>query len=372
MDPNLIPAVDSAGLPGPAWLFHLLLVCTFFLHLLFMNLALGGTLLAAIAHSLSGGRQDDPRGALARRLVTMNGFGISLAITTGVAPLLFIQVLYHQYFYSATILMGGAWFGLVGLLVVGYYAAYLYKLRGAPATGNGGGIWLWTTALFFLLIAAIHVAVHLLHAQPGMWKSVADGGWNVLQDPTFAPRLLHFVLAGVGLSALVAAWWAMRQAVRGVDPQLNASIATFAWKWALWSTLALVVDGVLFLMILPRTVLIGVMQGGAAVHIPLTLGILGAIGLLMMMARVRNPVESASTVSGTLSAMLLVIAVMSVTRHQIRLIYLQPTEHLQSFSIVPQWFNFGLFAVVLLACLGTVAYMVRRVLNSPAQGADAA
>ncbi len=47
MTPDLVPAVDAAGLPGPVWLFQALLVFTFFLHLLFMNLTLGGTLLAA-------------------------------------------------------------------------------------------------------------------------------------------------------------------------------------------------------------------------------------------------------------------------------------------------------------------------------------
>ena len=38
MDNPLIPAVDAFPIPGPAWLFHFLLVFTFFLHMLFMNL----------------------------------------------------------------------------------------------------------------------------------------------------------------------------------------------------------------------------------------------------------------------------------------------------------------------------------------------
>ena len=38
MQADLVPAVDPAGLPGPPWLFHVLLVFTFFLHMLFMNL----------------------------------------------------------------------------------------------------------------------------------------------------------------------------------------------------------------------------------------------------------------------------------------------------------------------------------------------
>jgi len=55
MPTDLIPALDAAGLPGPPWLFHMLLVSTFFLHMLFMNLTLGGTLLAVIAHFRAGG-----------------------------------------------------------------------------------------------------------------------------------------------------------------------------------------------------------------------------------------------------------------------------------------------------------------------------
>ena len=219
MNPNLIPAVDPAGLPGPPWLFHVLLVFTFFLHLIFMNLTLGGTLLAVVAHLKSGGRRDDFRGVLAGRLMAINNYGISLTITTGVAPLLFIQLIYQQYFYTATILLAPVWFGMLVLLTVGYYAAYLYKFRGAPARGSGGGLWLGVSAFMFLLIAMIHVAVNLVHAQPEMWGSLADGSWSVFSDPTYWPRLLHFVFAGLGFAALVTAWWAVRRAAEGVDTE---------------------------------------------------------------------------------------------------------------------------------------------------------
>jgi hypothetical protein len=372
MNPNLIPAVDPAGLPGPPWLFHVLLVFTFFLHLVFMNLTLGGTLLAVVAHLKSGGRRDDFRGVLASRLMAINNYGISLTITTGVAPLLFIQLIYQQYFYAATILLAPVWFAMLVLLTAGYYAAYLYKFRGAPSRGSGGGFWLCASAVMFLAIAMIHVAVNLVHAQPEMWGDLADGSWSVLSDPTFWPRLLHFVFAGLGFAALVTTWWAVRRVSEGIDVENNTAIARWAWRWALWTTVLQVIDGFLLLLVLPKPVLRAVMSGGMVTLGPLTLAIILGIGLLMMLARVTDPVEKPGLVTGTLSAITLTIAIMTITRHQIRALYLEPSTAQFGFQIVPQWGNFVLFALLLVAGLVTVGYMLRRVLTSPASGADAA
>jgi hypothetical protein len=224
----------------------------------------------------------------------------------------------------------------------------------------------------FFVIAMIHVAVNLVHAQPEKWGSLADGSWSVLADPTYWPRLLHFVLAGLAFAALVTAWWAVRRASEGIDVEDNTAIARWAWRWALWTTVLQVVDGFLLLMVLPQPVLRGIMTGGVATLGPLTLAILLGIGLLMMLARVANPVEKSGLVAGTLGAMTLTIAIMSITRHQVRALYLEPSTAQFSFQIAPQWGNFVLFAALLVAGLATVAYMVRRVVTSPASGADAA
>src|SRR5512140_1075383 len=98
MPASLIPAVDAAPIPGPAWLFHGLLGATFLVHLLLVNAVLGGTLLAAAAQAV--GKRLRPAAVL---FVEMNTWTISLAITFGVAPLLFLQLLYGRYFYTATI-----------------------------------------------------------------------------------------------------------------------------------------------------------------------------------------------------------------------------------------------------------------------------
>ena len=58
---------------------------------------------------------------------------LSFAITLGVAPLLFVQVLFGHLLYSSSIVMAGWWFAIIPLLIVGYYAAYgvAFKFDGA-------------------------------------------------------------------------------------------------------------------------------------------------------------------------------------------------------------------------------------------------
>jgi len=364
MNTDLIPALDAAGLPGPPWLFHFLLVFTFFLHLIFMNLTLGGTLMAFVANLRGGNRPADPNAVLAKRLMGVNTYAISLAITTGVAPLLFVQVLYQQYFYSGTILLGWIWFAMLVLLMIGYYAAYLHKRFRGP--------WLGISALTFFGIAMTHVAVHLIHVQPAKWAQFDTSALSVLGDPTYWPRLLHFVLAAITFAALVAAWWAVRRARAGDDAELNTKIAASAWGWALWATVLQIVDGFVLTAVLPKEVLLGVMRGGVATLGPLTLGIILAIGLLVMLAKTSNPVDNPGLVSGTLAALTLTVAIMAITRHQVRVLYLEPATSQFQAAIVPQWGNFILFAVLLVIGLATVFWMVRRVLTSPAEGDEAA
>ena len=47
--PNLIPTLDPNPLPAPYWVFKLLLIVTFFLHIVAMNFVLGGGVLALVS-----------------------------------------------------------------------------------------------------------------------------------------------------------------------------------------------------------------------------------------------------------------------------------------------------------------------------------
>jgi len=375
MSPDLIPALDPTPVPGPTWLFQGLLVLTFFLHALFLGVALGGSVLAAVAQVRSRGRAGDPRTVLVGRIVAMNAYGISFAITTGVAPLLFVQVLYPQSFYTATLLVPWVWLGMLGLLAVGYYALYLYKLRGAPRLETrgaaGGTAWLVLSAILFLAIAAVHVAVQLVHAQPGLWPRVFQAPWSALAAPVFVARLAHFLLGAISLAAAVIAWWAVRRAHRGGNPEIESPIARYAWRWLVAATTLQLVGGMLLVLLLPGPVLGGLMGGGGA-SVGLGLGMALALALLLLLVTVRDPVEQPRRANAVLVLLAVTVAAMSVLRHQVRDLYLAPFADRFVTPTAPQWGNLALFALCLVLALATVAWMVRRVAVDRATGDEAA
>lgn len=360
MPASLIPAPDATALPGPPWLFHTLWLVTFFLHLLFVNTVLGGSLLAVIAGGAGAGRL-----ALRRLLVGMNSWAISGAITLGIAPLLFMQVLLGRFFYSATILWAWPWFAMLGVLTVGYYLNYLAK-RSLKKGREPLGV-LVVEAACFVCIAVVQVVIHLLHMQPGRWQAVAGSGWQVLADPTFVPRVLHFLLAALGVTAAIVALWAVRWS--GEPEDVRGGMARFGVRIALAAAALQVVDGVWLLLAVPREVLRAFMRGGAATMVPLTLGILLALGLVALLALVRDPLGKPRLVRHALELMVAAVAVMVLTRHQLRDLYLAAARAGEQVAVQPQWGVFALFLVTFLVCVGlTVWALVRAATDRPKAG----
>jgi hypothetical protein len=356
-----IPALDPAPLPGPPWLFHALWLLTFFIHLVFMNVVLGGSILAAVVGTRDIGRD------LRTFFVETNSWAISLAVTFGIAPLLFLQVLFGRFFYSATILVAWLWFGMLVLLTIGYYLNYVAKYR--LRDGRPVSLVLWLEAICFVLIAAIQVAVNLLHLEPGRWTAVAGGYFAAFLDPSFLPRFLHFVLAAVTLSAAILAFTAARRASSGKQGPLTGDLARFGVTTALYATVAQVIVGIWLLLALPGDVLRAFMAGGAPTMIPLVLAILVALGLLVVLARIRDPLATPALVRHGAELIVAAMVVMVITRHELRGFYLAPARASEVLAVKPQWDAFALFLVVFVLCVGlTVWAVVRALRDRPAAG----
>lgn len=123
---DLIPSLDPIPLPAPYWVFKLLLVVTFTLHILAMNFLLGGMVLA-LASRWSGSRERANR--LFTDIATKLPVLLPATVTLGVAPLLFLQVIYGQFFYTSSVLIAWPWFLVLVMLTVAYYGIYYVSAR---------------------------------------------------------------------------------------------------------------------------------------------------------------------------------------------------------------------------------------------------
>ena len=366
MPASLIPAVDPAALPGPPWLFHVLWVITFLIHLVFVNMVMGGSVLAAlVGNSRPGARE------IQSFFVEVNGWAISFAITFGIAPLLFMQVLFGRFFYTATILLAWWWLGMLGILTLGYYLNYIAKSR--LKAGKSVRLILIVEAVCFLKIAAIQVAINVLHLQPARWESVAQQTWAALLDPTFLPRTLHFVLAAIAMAGAVLAFVATRRAATTDDREACMGMARFGLRAAFVTSALALVDGFWLLLALPRDVLRAFMRGGAVTTIPLTVGILLGVWLLVTLSRITDPLAQAKEVRRVAELLVGAVVLMVLTRHQLRGLYLAPWRTDEQIVVATQWGPLALFLVVFVLCVGLTVYaIVRAIKDRPGPGEAAA
>jgi hypothetical protein len=183
-------------LPGRHGLWLGLYITTFALHFVFVGYVLVGTLYALVQAVR---KSDDP---IAERVRDRLPFMLGCGITAGVAPLLFIQLLYQRHFYTANLLMGPRWGAVVPALIVGFYALYVAKAsqkwrRHALVAG----------ALCFLFVAWSWTELHLLMQHESVWSAMYAAGERMYGDAGTAPRLLLWLGVFGVLFASVAIWW---------------------------------------------------------------------------------------------------------------------------------------------------------------------
>ncbi len=353
--PNLIPTFDPNPLPAPYWVFQLLLIVTFFLHIIAMNFVLGGGILALVSKWRSKNHKEAGRIFLdvAKKLPVL----LPAAITLGIAPLLFVQVLYGQFFYTSSILMAWPWFLVLVLLTTAYYGFYYVSYRAGRPSGKAGGVMLLSVILVFLIGFLFSNNLTLSQA-PARWagKYFANpAGWNLnFTEPTLIPRFLHFVVAAVAVGGLLLVFLALANWKR--DPEYARQLLHFGGKAFMYATMAQFVAGIVFLVSLPRDLRMLFMGDSPLATSLLLIGVTGGIGAIFLMSdalRKENIRMAAGYVPGILAV---VIACMSVMRDILRDAYLQPYFHLGQFAVKTQWSVLPLFLALFLA--GVVLWLV--------------
>jgi hypothetical protein len=241
--------MNNIAIPSPdaipvhwAW-FHVLLIFTFIVHLLLMNLVLGGSLLTA---------WDLLRGRTEKRASSTIPVLIALTINFGVPPLLFVQVLYGQFFYTSSVVLAFPWIMVIPVMIVAYYGAYVFVKNSerAPGWSRAG---LFISSLLLLYVAFTLVNNNTLALVPDRWAVYFDEprGMNLnLGEPTLWPRYLHFVIAAVAVGALGrAVYFHFSKDVEERERMIRKNLKIFGWM-----TLIQVAVGTWFWLAMPKDI----------------------------------------------------------------------------------------------------------------------
>ena len=347
-NPSMVPTPDPNPLPAPFWVFKLLLVVTFALHILAMNFMLGGALLALLARWRQKGSQFGTRifSDVAKKVPVMMAATISL----GIAPLLFVQVLYGQFFYTSSILVAWPWFLVLVFLIAAYYGFYFVSYRGERRPRSAGRVMLFSTALV-LIIGFIYTNNLTLSQVPANWAQKyfsSTSGWNLnLSEPTLLPRYLHFMTAAVavgGLYLVLLAWTKWKQ-----DKDYARAIFQLGGKAFLYATMAQFVIGFWFLFSLPRALRMAFLGADPLATGLLCFGIVGALVSIFLMSAALKKGNIRLGALGVTGITALVVLGMSVMRELLRMAYLKPYYNPQQFAVQTQWSPFLLFLALFVA-----------------------
>lgn len=208
------------GFSGPTAFYLTLYVLTFVVHQLFMHYVLAGSLylawIATVSTRQSTAAIDRPLIATLRDWMP---FLLSAAITAGIAPLLFIQIVYQHEFYTANLLLWWRWVIVVPVLIIAFYLLYLLKSsmlwRGPYILRVLVSI---SAAVFFVFVGFCWTANHLLSCAGSDWPMVYATGRLPFSVSLIVLRMLVWLGGSFATMAMIAGWqmlWQVNHVTQG-------------------------------------------------------------------------------------------------------------------------------------------------------------
>lgn len=359
---SLVP--EPEALPAPWQFFEILDVSLFALHILLINIVVGGSILALFRRSLNktNGTPESTDDAVSGKLPGILALGISL----GIAPLLFIQVVYGQFFYSSSVLMASWWIIIIPSLILGYYGLYLHRAGQRRRPRLSKAALLISTALF-LYIGFMFTNNMTLMVQPEKWTAYFDrrgGTFLNISDATILPRYLHFVIASIALGGLFTAIvWRFRLKYKLADNISRARAERMIFsglKVFGWATIVQILAGAWLLISLPGEIRRIFMGGDLTATILLTVGILLAIGAVRDAFRGR--------LSLTAGHLIALVFVMATIRAVVRAAYLGAQFNGSEMVLESQYSMMFVFLIILIIGLLAIWSMLKPVLKIETSG----
>ena len=308
---------DPAGLPFFPIVFQFLMVLTFALHIIMINLVVGG-----ISLSIWEKTQNTPHShRLAKALAKMVTISLSIAIVLGVAPLLFVQTIYDPFWYTATT-MSAIWAMLFLVAVAAaFYAAYTFYL-GKDGARNPNTTFALSSYICLIALAISGIIIHMItmeQTMPEHWKTWVVSPWSGMDTSGFIfrgiewGRLMHFILPSFAVTGVFLMLYSWYFQPRGDYPKEYLDyVAEKGAKMALWFTALSIGAGFWWAGTIP-----------SHLHfLSSPFFIIGAIAGLVLMGflanAAMNPIKNSIPVA---VAMFVAIFLMCYTREGLRMAY---------------------------------------------------
>ena len=352
---------DPMGLPFSPLLFQVLMVLTFALHILFVNFTLGTSFLALYGR-LRGG---EPWGRLSPALAKAAPANVSLAMLLGVAPLLFVQVVYDPFWYASNLLSAAWVIGFVLIMMAGYSSLYVFYLQGKKKEGNGWTLFGALSVALFLLAGVIMHSLGYQLLQPEKWyqwyvRGAAVDASGLSLHSFQLPRLLHFIvpsLAVTGIFLMLYAWYFRNRG--NSDKAHLARVGAAGAKLAFFFTMLQALVGFWWLLSLPTEL--------DFLNSPFFLTALSfGIALLVLLYFSQNDPIRYAVPSGL--GIFLTVLAMSYAREGLRMEYLGRFDYsIFAYKVNVDWASTSLFlatfvmGLVIIAYLAAVAFQSGRV-----------
>lgn len=362
------PFTPDFAVPAPVWLLKALGLVTLTVHFLFMNVVLGGSLLAAVYCVKGRAKHLEAALGIARAMP----FAMAYTVTFGVAPLLFLQVMYGPLFYTSAILMAPFVWALIPVLIVAYYTQYLLSWRwdSLPAA---------LRPALFLLVAAllgyvgfVYVNLFTLVQAPetlrAMYLADPSGAHLNAAEVTRWPRALHMLFGAVAVAGLFVAMQGIRKLPR--DPEQGRWEYRSGATWFCGSTLVAMGVGIWWLLALPREQMMAFMGGSVLGTAAFTAGLLAGIAALAHAWLGINSPKPGRMLWSAVGALAVTVLCMAVMRDVLRDAALAQTFDVWALSVKTQWVATGLFLLLFVGGIALCVWLLRLAASAfpPSQG----
>ncbi len=351
----LFPA-DPLPIPAPVWLLKGLAWTTLLLHFLFMNVVLGGSLLSLVYCVKGKPRHLEAALGVARALPSVMAY----TITFGVAPLLFLQVLYGPVFYTAAVLVAPFFLAIIPVLILAYYLMYLLSWRWDKL---GGARPVLFAAVFALLgyVGFTYANLFTLVCDPERFKplylAAPSGAHLNTAEVTLLPRLLHVLFGAVAVAGLFVALQGIRKLPR--DPEQGRWQYRSGATWFCGATVIAMLVGVWWLFALPPEQR-GLFLGGSLLGtLAFGVGVAAALAALVHVWLGINSNRPGWMLWTGVGALAVTVLCMLLMRDVLRDAALAPYWRTADLKVEPQWGAILLFLLLFVGGLGFCFWLLR-------------